>query len=370
MQRQVATQRPVGRRFLALVGSLMLVAVLASCGDEDADEASVETEPAGQAVDETEPVETDAAEDAGASDGETGGDAAAEGVGPTMEHDFGSTTMPVAPSRIVALDEAAALDLLAIGVVPMMSFAPWGSAITQDLLEDNGVEVVPVGTSGAGMEAVLAEEPDLIVMTAAGDASLYEQVNNEIPVLAVPFTFESWEDKLAWLGEAFGRSEHTDAVAGVLQARLDGMQEMLAGESISVSVLYEWGGFFASSNGDGASTPLLLSAGFDVPEPQKDKPGVPYNALSEELLAGQDADIIAIYDGGEYDFDAVTSKPGFAQLQGEEIAVNGEMWFNSAPFATFWIIRDLEVLAAGDLSALAVAADASSLFDEYENLVN
>lgn len=288
-----------------------------------------------------------------------------------VAHEFGSTSVPASPERIVAIDEYAALDLLSVGIVPSVVYTTWGSEIGQDLLTEAGSELVDVGAGGiVGTEQILSQDPDLVVFTSIGDSTLFDQTSQAVPVLPFPTVGTPWEEKLVFIGEAFDRSEETDSITAALEGQFDEVRSALDGGSPSVSVLIHNSGILATTTGDAPSTPMLLDAGFEVPESQAATgTGFPYAPLSEELLASQDADVVLVFSEGVYDAEAVTGSPTFPSLTGDVIEVNGDMWFGTHSLAVFWMLSDLEVIASGDYASVALQADATARLDAYQRLV-
>lgn len=354
-----------GRRLWLLAGLTLVALAVVACGDDSADATSTaEPEETATATAETT-AEATAEPTADANDAETPAPS-----GRTVEHEFGTTELPATLDRIVALDEYAGLDLLSVGIVPAVVFTPWGSEIGQDLLAEAGSELIPAAPTGVGTEEILAQNPDLVVFTSIGDPTIFQQASPAVAVLPFPGVGTSWQDKLAFVGEALDRSEETDAITANLLTGLEQLQTTLGTQSLSVSVLIHNSGILASATGDSPSTPLLLAAGFDVPEAQQAaESGLPYGPISEELLATQDADVILVFSEGVYNADAVTGAPTFGSLQGDVVLVNGDMWFGTHSLATFWMLSDLEAIAAGDPSGIALQADASSRLDSYQSLV-
>ena len=145
----------------------------------------------------------------------------------TVRHQFGETTIPAPPKRVVSAGYTCQDDLLAVGIVPIavtnwfgdqpFGVWPWaqprlGAAKPVVLNLDNGLQV----------DQIARLKPDLIVATDAGvDAGTYQKLTAIAPT--VPQTggdafFEPWKDQAAAIGEAtFQAAQMKSLVAAVDQ---------------------------------------------------------------------------------------------------------------------------------------------------------
>ena len=48
--------------------------------------------------------------------------------------------------------------------------------------------------------------------------------------------------------------------------------------------------------------------------------------------------------------------------------VNGDMWLATHPFATFWMIEDMDAMAAGNLTGTGTEAVAATRYQEFTAL--
>jgi len=297
-----------------------------------------------------------------------------ERAGHVVDHEFGSTVVPADPSRVVAIDEYAALDLLSVGITPSVVFTTWGSEIARDVLEDAGAEIVDAALGdGVAAEAVLAEQPDLVVFTSIGDPSFYDLVAPAVATLPIPATTVPWRDKLAFLGEAFGRQERTADLTEALEARIETLQADAAWPATASVLMYSYG-ILAIPTGSAPSSQLFAELGIATPADQAAPSpiGSPYAPLSNELLADQDADLVVVFAEGVYDATAVRATPGFDDLAagraGDVVEVNGDMWFGTHAFAISWMLDDIATLVAHDLDGVATASDAADRFASFQAL--
>jgi iron complex transport system substrate-binding protein len=146
----------------------------------------------------------------------------------TVRHQFGETTIPAPPKRVVSAGYTCQDDLLAVGIVPIavtnwfgdqpFGVWPWaqpklGDAKPVVLNLDNGIQVVQIARL----------KPDLIVATDAGvDADTYQKLSAIAPT--VPQSggdafFEPWKDQAAAIGEAVFQTEQMKSLVAAVDHR-------------------------------------------------------------------------------------------------------------------------------------------------------
>jgi iron complex transport system substrate-binding protein len=167
----------------------------------------------------------------GSDDGASGGSAstpstAAETAFPvTVGHKFGSTTIPSAPKRVVAVGYTDQDPVLALGVVPVgvgdfLGGYKWRDRpLAQRAL--GGAKPAVVAGQEINFEAVAAQRPDLIIAINAGlKKSAYDRLSRIAPTVAQSGAFIDfgmpWEDQTLLVGRALGReAQARKLVAGV-----------------------------------------------------------------------------------------------------------------------------------------------------------
>ncbi len=183
-----------GRR--RVVVGLVAGVLLAGCGGTG--EAGTREGPGG-------PAETAA----GAASTASGG-AAQDAVGTfprTVEHDKGSTTVPAAPQRVVALDDSlvgavAGLDVQVVGHTGEPEGLPQVFRVPQTQGSTN------VGTLGEpNLEAIAALRPDLIVSSTVRHDELYEELSAIAPTVFTATTGPTWKDNVRLVARTLGREE-------------------------------------------------------------------------------------------------------------------------------------------------------------------
>lgn len=148
--------------------------------------------------------------------------------------DGSQVTLPAKPQRIVSTSVTLTGSLLAIGAPVVASGATspnnrfaddqgflrqWGAVARQ-----RDVKRLYIGEANA--EAVAAEAPDLILVSAAGNDSalrLVEQLKAIAPVLVVGYDNRSWQQVVELLGQATGREDAARKVVGDFDRRVAGL---------------------------------------------------------------------------------------------------------------------------------------------------
>ncbi|WP_338892062.1 ABC transporter substrate-binding protein [Rhodococcus sovatensis] len=288
----------------------------------------------------------------------------------TVTHDYGITEVPTDAQRIVATDETAAMALLAVGVVPDVVFTGFGSPIGDALLAEAGSKVIDVPPVGAPpTEDVLSVSPDLVVGSNYGDDTLYRAISDTVATVPMPY-LAPWQQSLAFVAEMFDRHDEAIRLESVLNAQIDSLRAKVEDRPMSLSVLMYASDILAIATASAPSSVLAESVGLDAPEMQKADPTEstigPWTALSPEHLASQDADVIAVLDEGVYSADTVRSTGGFGEVLGARaLDVNGDMWTAEHPFATYWLLEDLDAIVAGRLGDIGSEATAQTRYANF-----
>jgi iron complex transport system substrate-binding protein len=146
----------------------------------------------------------------------------------TIRHQFGETSIPAPPKRVVSAGYSCQDDLLAVGVVPVavtnwfgdqpFGVWPWarpklGDAKPVVLNLDNGIQIPQI----AGLK------PDLIVATDAGlDADTYQKLSAIAPTLAQSggdAFFEPWKVQATAIGEATYQADQMKALVAAVDQK-------------------------------------------------------------------------------------------------------------------------------------------------------
>jgi iron complex transport system substrate-binding protein len=186
----------------------------------------------------------------------------------TIEHAFGTTTIPTPPSRIVALSfEEDVLSQVGVAVVGRTEnyYAPGSLYPWQEGEVDPGIP--PLGGNELDLEKVAALRPDLILATNYyGLESEYAGLSAIAPTVGYRTGWgeATWQDTARVIGRAVGREAdverrigEVDGTVAALAAELPG----LAGKTFSSVFYHEAGQFSVDTNPDGHTAKLLGQLG-------------------------------------------------------------------------------------------------------------
>lgn len=288
----------------------------------------------------------------------------------TVVQAIGNVDVPVAPRKILALDEYSALGLLSVGVKPDLVFATLNSQIGAQTLRDAGVTVQdePTFLTSPDVERVAAAAPDMIVLSESGPLpSVFTQLNAVAPTVALPYQVP-WRDMLGAIGTAMDRTAEADAVIARLESRIAEVRAGLNGPR-TLSILFGYSGAVYTPLETTPLSGLVEEAGFTRIASEENLPAAQDGtiaSISLETLGTHDAQSAALLTNGYYDSATVRDAPPWAALPVAAHAtdVDGDMWFGSHPFAISWILDDLEAIGAG--TPAGTAADAQARWQRFQ----
>lgn len=254
-----------------------------------------------------------------------GGETPTEEGTRTVEHPLGSTEIPVAPQRVIALDAGAGLQTcLEAGVSLIAAETLAGDVAVPEYLPQPSADFEPLGFNEIDLERITALAPDLIIGSRSRTEELYEPLSK----IAATVPFQNTADRVRWrdtaltVGDLLGArpeierrlAEFGTAVAAFTDthaARLDEVSIALVRfTSDEVRIL------------TGVIFPADLLAQCGVRRPPSNEPEDPdatYISLSRESVPElADADVIIYFSGGG----------GFARDAGElfEDVTKGPLW--------------------------------------------
>lgn len=295
------------------------------------------------------------------------GSPAADSFPVSIEHAFGTTVIPAAPTRVVSVGLTEQDFLLSLGIVPVgvtdwygdqpNAIWPWaeealGSAPRPELLTDSdGIEYLKVQ----------ALKPDLIVgMNAGLEQASFDQCAKLAPTLATPseatnIYFDSWELYLDNIAKATGKSEEGAALKQSIKdqfAAVAAKNPDFAGKkAILVQEAVYDGNFYAYQAGLG--TEFLTDLGFEIPaELDEYVPAEGGQALipAERIDVFNSADYIIWATESEESERALQELPGFADLTATSVytgaVLSGAIYF-STTLSLPYIIENLVPLLGG-----------------------
>lgn len=227
-------------------------------------------------------------------------EARAEGDWPrTLQSVGGSVTLDKAPQRIVSTSVTLTGSLLAIDapVIASGATAP-GSRLADeqgffrqwsDVAKRKNLKRLYIGEPSA--EAVAAEAPDLIIVSATGNDSalkLADQFSAIAPTLVVNYDDKSWQQLVTLLGEATGREAQAATRVKAFDAQEAALKQKITLPPQPVSAMVFNGGGRAVNlwTRESAQGKLLEQLGFTL--------AVPPANLQQTHSMGQRKDIIQL----------------------------------------------------------------------------
>lgn len=192
----------------------------------------------------------------------------------TIEHKFGSSTIPAKPERVVSLDYNGADNLLALGVQPVAirywygdyprAVWPWADAVM--------TQTPQILRGDLNFEQITSTNPDVIIALWSGiTVEDYERLSLIAPVVAVPSGVGdyalSWEDQALIAGRAVGREAEAQRQVGILQERLANVAQANPDwDGRTAVVATAWNGELGAYTSADVRPQLLSGLGFITPE--------------------------------------------------------------------------------------------------------
>ena len=196
----------------------------------------------------------------------------------TLEHLYGTTTIPAQPKRVVSVGWHEQDFLYALGVAPVgitnwfgdypYGTWPWAEAARIAV----GAEPSVVEADPTNLEWVLSQDPDLIIaIYLPMDDALYAELSKIAPVVTTPVGFDAWgvpwQDELRVIDQAvWGNTERSQAIIANIGARVEHAKAsypQIAGKSVA-NVYYEAPNFTTWSSKD-LGTRFLTDLGMAFP---------------------------------------------------------------------------------------------------------
>jgi len=251
----------------------------------------------------------------------------------TIEHATGTLSFEAPPERIVSTSPSLTGTLLAIGA-PVIATASARQGEMTDaagffrqwsgVAHDRGVAVLyPELTFD--IEAVILQDPDLIVASETGGDSVLEFVPEleamGFPVLVLNYGVNSWEALAATLGRVTGQEAEAARVAEDFTAKARAAGAQIAHPEGSVSIVsYNFFGTYGVSKPESAQARVLAEMGFDVTGIPEDLRGMvqasrEFDFVSHENLpAAITGDTIFLLAADADDVQTVMADPVLANL--------------------------------------------------------
>ncbi len=257
---------------------------------------------------------------------------AADGAFPvTIDHKFGSTTIPAAPSRVVSIGYTDQDPLIALGVTPVAvrywfgptdsGVFPWAQAAFTG--EEPAVMNMPFGE--LNYELILSYNPDLIIGVSSGiTAEEYESLAQIAPTVAQSGDYENygmpWQEALRLIATSVGKSAEAETLISDVDsifANAIAEHPEFAGQDIVVAAGRADGGSYAFFSAQDSRTRFFTNLGFNAPADLDELTGDSfYTEISEERVELLDRDFI-VFSQASYlpeGADTILNDPLLSQL--------------------------------------------------------
>lgn len=334
---------PRSRTLIALLLALGLVA--AACGSDSAGiEATAEdptTTVAGEeATENTEPSE----------DTEPDTEMAADGDYPvTIESAGGTWTLEEAPQRIVSLSPAATEILFAVGAGDQVT------AVDSYSYYPDNTPVTDLSGWDPNVEAVLAFEPDLVVISNDANDLVASLTALDIPVLisAAPANIEGGYEAMAQLGLVTGHVDETAAAIATMRSEIEAA--MAASPAVEVRIYHELDDTYFSASSFGFIGAVYAEMGATNIADEADSDGFGFPQLTEEYIVEADPELIVITDQVAYTVEDVLARPGWGEVaaikNGNVVVVNADVASRWGPRLPQFIAEVAEALSSVTVSS-------------------
>jgi iron complex transport system substrate-binding protein len=248
----------------------------------------------------------------------------------TIEHAFGSTTIPAAPQRVVTIGFNEADFALALGVVPVGvrdfigEYAEESRPWAQEALGGATPEVV--GGNELELEKIAALQPDVILgVYSFIDRATYERLSGIAPTVAPPSetVAATWQEQTRITGRALGLTERAEQVVADAEARFAEARAAnpeFAGKTLAAGFVV--GGETYALGTDDLRTQLFSDLGFTLPATS--------TTLSRELLGELDKDVLVVLGENRAAAEADQQLAALQVVRDGRVAYLGDF---STPFA-------------------------------------
>ncbi|WP_037175139.1 ABC transporter substrate-binding protein [Rhodococcus sp. UNC363MFTsu5.1] len=262
----------------------------------------------------------------------------------TVAHALGSTEIPAAPKRVVALDTSYS-DAVLLLETDLVGYVTYRTDTLPDYLGDARGEfakdAVAVGALATpSLEKIAELQPDLIVSAKVRHGDIYEQLSKIAPTVMSETTGPTWKDNIRLLGTALGKEDLAEQKIGAYEDRAAavGREINAKANNPTVSVVRFAGEptarIYRSTSFSGI---VLADAGLARPasaSPDPAKPSSIANDISPELITEAEADLILVStyhapDGSTAVADHAKpflTNPLWAGLRGRKIDVDDTVW--------------------------------------------
>lgn len=274
----------------------------------------------------------------------------------TVDHFRGSTEIPAAPQRIVALDNSFT-DAVLLLEAPLVGYVDYREPGLPDYLgttrDEFAAHAKSVGkVSNASLEQIAALQPDLIISAEVRDGKNYEQLSAIAPTIFTETTGPTWKDNIRLVGKALGKEDLAEQKIGAYEERAAAVgAEINASASNPVISVVRFAGeptarLYRTTSFSGI---VLADAGLARPQSQGPDPADPDNimqAVSTELISEAEADVIFVstwQDPAGKSAEAAKpflESPLWQTLKGRKVDVEDARWMTPVSVQGAHLILD------------------------------
>lgn len=242
----------------------------------------------------------------------------------TVEHVFGSTDVG-STERVAVLDGDRTLEaVVALGVQPVAAVKPPLTGNYSEVVAAK-LDTEPENLAGAegevDYEALLAAEPDLVIMHVLSDADreMYDRASEIAPTVAITYTEVGWRDTLSKVAEALDRTSQADELLASYDAALAAADDATGADGKTLSVVRVRADQVRYMTRDGSFPwSVLKELGYTAPAAQEaggtEKTTVTVSLENVDLLVADR--VLVLVDAGTDDaVDKLLADPLFANSE-------------------------------------------------------
>jgi len=278
--------------------------------------------------------------------------ATALAAGQTVQTVFGDVTIEGTPARVLTLGDNALDATATLGIKPVGSLSSRGGTDIPAYLKEKTGPLPLVGTvREPNLEAILAQQPDIILSATGLTKEMYDKLSLIAPtVVPEGGTFAPWDDTLRLYAKALNKSDVAEQRIAEINTRVAELSKRMPADT-TVSVV-RW-------NPQG---PQMMSSHMFVGSLLKPL-GLKMNALAESIKDRPHSDILSLEnlnkaDGdwmflatlnpdGEKALADTRAQPAFQRLNAAQknqvVSVDGHIWSSSSGYiAAQRVLDDLE----------------------------
>ncbi|MFJ4029019.1 Fe2+-enterobactin ABC transporter substrate-binding protein [Paenarthrobacter sp. NPDC089989] len=251
----------------------------------------------------------------------------------TVKHENGETVINAKPENIVSTSITATGSLLAINAPVKKTAATNPSDITDSkgffsqwasVADERGVGVLYPNLE-LDLEAVIASDPDLIVVSTSGADSVadhYKELSDIAPTIVVNYADKTWQDLATELGEATGHEDDAKSAISEFDGTVKAAADKIKHPSGNSTIMNFNGAGNDSAVGKltGTHAKLLTQLGFKVTEAPEglDSSKTPRSDFAfvslENLPKAATAENLFVLSGEEAEVKAILDEPVLANL--------------------------------------------------------